>query len=161
MSTGSEPCQGYGGAFLLAPIILDRKGRSTARSSFGSAQNRVSSALKGETVNLRVGRSAPRWIRNPYDIYVCGRTVLSCARGLEDTVGKNSLRTRLDLAVHCCAGNRPAEGASPSAIHLAKNSPVPFSGLYDPRDRAAIVFHSTPPLVPVPSCMVLGKELFF
>ncbi len=143
-------------AYLLAPIVRDRKGeyRKEFQELLKKGFQRVK--VNGEFHDLDAAPDLDKKYRHNIDVVV-DRIVVRA--GLETRLA-DSLRTALDLADGIAIlETAPAEG-DPERITFSENFACPVSGFTIPEIEPRL-FSFNAPFGACPSCDGLGVELFF
>ncbi|MEM5519388.1 excinuclease ABC subunit UvrA [Sulfitobacter sp. AS59] len=143
-------------AFLLAPIVRDRKGEY--RKEFLELRKQGFQRVKvnGEFYELDEPPTLDKKFRHDIDVVV-DRIVVR--EGLETRLA-DSLRTALDLADGIAIiETAPAEG-EPERFTFSEKFACPVSGFTIPEIEPRL-FSFNAPFGACPSCDGLGKELFF
>jgi excinuclease ABC subunit A len=144
-------------AYLLAPIVRDRKGEY--RKEFAELLKRGFQRVKvnGEFHDLDAPPELDKKYRHDIDVVV-DRIVVR--EGLEPRLA-DSLRTALDLADGIAVlETAPAEGEEPRRITFSENFACPVSGFSIPEIEPRL-FSFNAPYGACPACDGLGVELFF
>ncbi|MEO0390544.1 MAG: excinuclease ABC subunit UvrA, partial [Pseudomonadota bacterium] len=144
-------------AYLLAPIIRDRKGEY--RKEFLELRKQGFQRVKvdGEFYELDTPPTLDKKFRHDIDVVV-DRIVIR--EGLETRLA-DSLRTALDLADGIAIlEEATAEGADPTRITFSEKFACPVSGFTIPEIEPRL-FSFNAPFGACPDCDGLGHELFF
>ena len=149
-------------AYLLAPIVRDRKGeyRKEFQDLLKKGFQRVK--VNGEFFDLDAPPELDKKYRHNIDVVV-DRVVVR--EGLETRLA-NSLRTALDLADGIAiletapATEEPDGGEEPRRITFSENFACPVSGFTIPEIEPRL-FSFNAPYGACPACDGLGVELFF
>lgn len=144
-------------AYLLAPIVRDRKGEY--RKEFLDLRKQGFQRVKvnGEFHELESPPTLDKKFRHDIDVVV-DRIVVRA--GLETRLA-DSLRTALDLADGIAVlETAPAEGAEPERITFSEKFACPVSGFTIPEIEPRL-FSFNAPFGACPDCDGLGVELFF
>jgi excinuclease ABC subunit A len=146
-------------AYLLAPIVRDRKGEY--RKEFAELRKQGFQRVKvnGTFHELEEPPTLDKKYRHNIDVVV-DRIVVR--EGLETRLA-DSLRTALDLADGIAileTAPREEEGAEPERITFSENFACPVSGFTIPEIEPRL-FSFNAPFGACPSCDGLGVELFF
>jgi excinuclease ABC subunit A len=144
-------------AYLLAPIVRDRKGeyRKEFQDLLKKGFQRVK--VNGEFFDLDSPPELDKKYRHNIDVVV-DRIVVR--EGLETRLA-DSLRTALDLADGIAIlETAPAEGEEPRRITFSENFACPVSGFTIPEIEPRL-FSFNAPYGACPACDGLGAELFF
>jgi excinuclease ABC subunit A len=144
-------------AYLLAPIVRDRKGEY--RKEFQDLRKQGFQRIKvnGEFHDLDSPPELDKKYRHDIDVVV-DRIVVR--EGLETRLA-DSLRTALDLADGIAVlETAPPEGEEPRRITFSENFACPVSGFTIPEIEPRL-FSFNAPYGACPACDGLGVELFF
>jgi excinuclease ABC subunit A len=144
-------------AYLLAPIVRDRKGEY--RKEFQDLRKQGFQRVKvnGEFHDLDAPPELDKKYRHDIDVVV-DRIVVR--EGLETRLA-DSLRTALDLADGIAVlETAPPEGEDPRRITFSENFACPVSGFTIPEIEPRL-FSFNAPYGACPACDGLGVELFF
>jgi len=144
-------------AYLLAPIVRDRKGeyRKEFQDLLKKGFQRVK--VNGEFFDLDSPPELDKKYRHNVDVVV-DRIVVR--EGLETRLA-DSLRTALDLADGIAIlETAPLEGEEPQRITFSENFACPVSGFTIPEIEPRL-FSFNAPYGACPACDGLGVELFF
>ncbi len=144
-------------AYLLAPIVRDRKGEY--RKEFQELLKRGFQRVKvnGEFHDLDAAPELDKKYRHNIDVVV-DRIVVR--EGLETRMA-DSLRTALDLADGIAIlETAPPEGEEPQRLTFSEKFACPVSGFTIPEIEPRL-FSFNAPFGACPSCDGLGVELFF
>ncbi|WP_424931417.1 excinuclease ABC subunit UvrA [Amaricoccus macauensis] len=144
-------------AYLLAPIVRDRKGEY--RKEFQDLRKQGFQRVKvdGEFYELEEPPTLDKKYRHNIDVVV-DRLVVR--EGLETRLA-DSLRTALDLADGIAIlETAPTDGADPKRITFSENFACPVSGFTIPEIEPRL-FSFNAPFGACPDCDGLGVELFF
>mmetsp|Transcript_18094 Transcript_18094/g.27950 ORF Transcript_18094/g.27950 Transcript_18094/m.27950 type:complete len:954 (+) Transcript_18094:1714-4575(+) len=144
-------------AYLLAPIIRDRKGEY--RKEFAELRKQGFQRVKvdGAFYELDDAPTLDKKFRHDIDVVVDRIVVRD---GLETRLA-DSLRTALDLADGIAVlETAPAEGEEPDRFTFSEKFACPVSGFTIPEIEPRL-FSFNAPFGACPSCDGLGHELFF
>ncbi|MGV6810656.1 MAG: excinuclease ABC subunit UvrA [Brevirhabdus sp.] len=143
-------------AYLLAPIVRDRKGEY--RKEFLELRKQGFQRVKvdGAFHELDEPPTLDKKYRHDIDVVV-DRIVVR--EGLETRLA-DSLRTALDLADGICVLETAPKEDEPERITFSENFACPVSGFTIPEIEPRL-FSFNAPFGACPSCDGLGKELFF
>ncbi|MAD95396.1 MAG: excinuclease ABC subunit A, partial [Rhodobacteraceae bacterium] len=143
-------------AYLLAPIVRDRKGeyRKELIGLKKSGFQRVK--VNGQFYDLDEPPTLDKKFRHNIDVVV-DRLVLK--KGLEIRLA-DSLRTALDLADGIAVLETSSNETDPTRITFSENFACPVSGFTIPEIEPRL-FSFNAPFGACPDCDGLGKELFF
>ena len=143
-------------AFLLAPIVRDRKGEY--RKEFMELKKTGFQRVKvnGQFYDLDEPPTLDKKFRHNIDVVV-DRLVVK--EGLETRLA-DSLRTALDLADGIAILETAPKDSDPERITFSENFACPVSGFTIPEIEPRL-FSFNAPFGACPDCDGLGKELFF
>jgi len=143
-------------AYLLAPIVRDRKGEY--RKEFLELRKQGYQRVKvdGQFYELDEPPKLDKKFRHDIDVVVDRIVVRD---GLETRLA-DSLRTALDLADGICVLETAPKDGEPDRITFSENFACPVSGFTIPEIEPRL-FSFNAPFGACPSCDGLGKELFF
>ena len=143
-------------AFLLAPIVRDRKGEY--RKEFMELKKTGFQRVKvnGQFYDLDEPPTLDKKFRHNIDVVV-DRLVVK--EGLETRLA-DSLRTALDLADGIAILETAPKDGDPERITFSENFACPVSGFTIPEIEPRL-FSFNAPFGACPDCDGLGKELFF
>lgn len=143
-------------AYLLAPIVRDRKGEY--RKEFIGLKKSGFQRVKvnGQFYDLDEPPTLDKKFRHNIDVVV-DRLVLK--KGLEIRLA-DSLRTALDLADGIAVLETSSNETDPTRITFSENFACPVSGFTIPEIEPRL-FSFNAPFGACPDCDGLGKELFF
>ncbi|GGE45181.1 excinuclease ABC subunit UvrA [Actibacterium pelagium] len=143
-------------AYLLAPIVRDRKGEY--RKEFLELRKQGFQRVKvdGEFYELDTPPTLDKKYRHDIDVVV-DRIVVR--EGLETRLA-DSLRTALDLADGIAVLETAPKEGDPDRITFSENFACPVSGFTIPEIEPRL-FSFNAPFGACPDCDGLGKELFF
>ncbi|WP_109464077.1 excinuclease ABC subunit UvrA [Albibacillus kandeliae] len=143
-------------AYLLAPIVRDRKGEY--RKEFLELRKQGFQRVKvnGEFYELDEPPTLDKKFRHNIDVVV-DRIVVR--EGLETRLA-DSLRTALDLADGICVLETAPKEGEPERITFSENFACPVSGFTIPEIEPRL-FSFNAPFGACPDCDGLGVELFF
>ncbi|MGB0960910.1 MAG: excinuclease ABC subunit UvrA, partial [Halocynthiibacter sp.] len=143
-------------AFLLAPIVRDRKGEY--RKEFQELQKQGFQRVKvnGEFYEIEDAPTLDKKFRHNIDVVV-DRIVV---RGGTEQRLADSLRTALDLAEGIAILETAPKEGDPERITFSENFACPVSGFTIPEIEPRL-FSFNAPFGACPTCDGLGKELFF
>ena len=143
-------------AFLLAPIVRDRKGEY--RKEFKELKKTGFQRVKvnGQFYDLDEPPTLDKKFRHNIDVVV-DRLVVK--EGLETRLA-DSLRTALDLADGIAILETAPKDSDPERITFSENFACPVSGFTIPEIEPRL-FSFNAPFGACPDCDGLGKELFF
>ncbi|SMR72361.1 excinuclease ABC subunit A [Aliiroseovarius halocynthiae] len=143
-------------AYLLAPIVRDRKGEY--RKEFQELQKKGFQRVKvnGEMYELDQPPTLDKKFRHNIDVVV-DRVVVR--EGMEQRLA-DSFRTALDLADGIALFETAPKEGDPEIITFSENFACPESGFTIPEIEPRL-FSFNAPFGACPDCDGLGKELFF
>ncbi|WP_133488771.1 excinuclease ABC subunit UvrA [Aliiroseovarius marinus] len=143
-------------AYLLAPIVRDRKGEY--RKEFQELQKKGFQRVKvnGEMYELDQPPTLDKKYRHNIDVVV-DRVVVR--EGMEQRLA-DSFRTALDLADGIAHFETAPREGDPEVITFSENFACPESGFTIPEIEPRL-FSFNAPFGACPECDGLGKELFF
>ncbi|NDW52381.1 excinuclease ABC subunit UvrA [Aliiroseovarius sp. PrR006] len=143
-------------AYLLAPIVRDRKGEY--RKEFQELQKKGFQRVKvnGEMYELDAPPTLDKKYRHNIDVVV-DRVVVR--EGMEQRLA-DSFRTALDLADGIAHFETAPREGDPEVITFSENFACPESGFTIPEIEPRL-FSFNAPFGACPECDGLGKELFF
>ncbi|MDE9449186.1 excinuclease ABC subunit UvrA [Aliiroseovarius sp. Z3] len=143
-------------AYLLAPIVRDRKGEY--RKEFQELQKKGFQRVKvnGEMYELDQPPTLDKKYRHNIDVVV-DRVVVR--EGMEQRLA-DSFRTALDLADGIALFETAPREGDPEVITFSENFACPESGFTIPEIEPRL-FSFNAPFGACPECDGLGKELFF
>lgn len=143
-------------AYLLAPIVRDRKGEY--RKEFQELQKKGFQRVKvnGEMYELDQPPALDKKYRHNIDVVV-DRVVVR--EGMEQRLA-DSFRTALDLADGIAHFETAPREGEPEVITFSENFACPESGFTIPEIEPRL-FSFNAPFGACPECDGLGKELFF
>ena len=143
-------------AYLLAPIVRDRKGEY--RKEFQDLKKQGFQRVKvdGAFYEIDDAPKLDKKFRHNIDVVV-DRIVIR--KGLETRLA-DSLRTALDLADGICILETAPTDADPERITFSENFACPVSGFTIPEIEPRL-FSFNAPFGACPECDGLGVELFF
>ncbi len=143
-------------AYLLAPIVRDRKGEY--RKEFQELQKKGFQRVKvnGEMYELDQPPTLDKKYRHNIDVVV-DRVVVR--EGMEQRLA-DSFRTALDLADGIALFETAPRDGDPEVITFSENFACPESGFTIPEIEPRL-FSFNAPFGACPECDGLGKELFF
>ncbi|WP_298905976.1 excinuclease ABC subunit UvrA [uncultured Aliiroseovarius sp.] len=143
-------------AYLLAPIVRDRKGEY--RKEFQELQKKGFQRVKvnGEMYELDQPPTLDKKYRHNIDVVV-DRVVVR--EGMEQRLA-DSFRTALDLADGIAHFETAPREGEPEVITFSENFACPESGFTIPEIEPRL-FSFNAPFGACPECDGLGKELFF
>lgn len=143
-------------AYLLAPIVRDRKGEY--RKEFQELQKKGFQRVKvnGEMYELDQPPTLDKKYRHNIDVVV-DRVVVR--EGMEQRLA-DSFRTALDLADGIAHFETAPREGDPEVITFSENFACPESGFTIPEIEPRL-FSFNAPFGACPDCDGLGKELFF
>ncbi len=145
-------------AYLLAPVVRDRKGEYRKEFIELRKQGFQRVKLDGNFYELEDVPDINKKLRHDIDVVV-DRIVVR--EGLETRLA-DSFRTALDLAdgIAILETAPPADEAAPERLTFSENFACPVSGFTIPEIEPRL-FSFNAPFGACPECDGLGKELFF